>query len=160
MARQKERIERMKAKNRYGSIGTVSHATMRPEDLIRRFISELDYIKLDRTTRNEVRAIQKDSRKEGYYDTEDCHYDLERLFDILDSVALPYFYFGSHPGDGSDYGFWLSEDAIEEFDGLKVSDLSEIPAGHTGEVMLVNDHGNVSLYACNNGKVKAVWEVV
>jgi hypothetical protein len=48
----------------------------------------------------------------------------------------------------------------EDFDGLKVSDLSEVPPGHTGEVLLVNDHGNMSLYNCNRGGHREVWGVV
>lgn len=33
-----------------------------------------------------------------------------------------------------------------EFEGLKVNDLSEVPAGYKGLVLHINDHGNVSLY--------------
>lgn len=84
----------------------------------------------------------------------------ETLFDALDECAPPYFYFGSHPGDGADYGFWLSEEALQDFDGLKVSDLSEVPSDYSGEVLHVNDHGNTSLYAADNGKLEAIWEIV
>lgn len=33
-----------------------------------------------------------------------------------------------------------------QFDGLKVSDLSEVPEEYEGEILHVNDHGNVTLY--------------
>lgn len=47
-----------------------------------------------------------------YWDSEECLYLLnETLFDILNDYAPEGYYFGSHPGDGSDYGFW----EIEEF---------------------------------------------
>ena len=96
-----------------------------------------------------------------YYETEDSGYDLEDLFDALNEYAMPGFYFGSHPGDGADYGFWLDEDIEHNFDGLKVDDLSEIPTGYIGEVLHVNDHGNMTLYYNGaNGRLYEIWSIV
>ena len=36
---------------------------------------------------------------------------VESLFNILDSIAPDGTYFGAHPGDGSDFGFWPYEDS-------------------------------------------------
>jgi hypothetical protein len=141
----------------YGTIGTVSHATMRPEDLIPSFCEELRSLG-HRST--ELSRIEKDSRREGYYETEQADYDLESLFNMLDEHAPAWMYFGSHPGDGSDYGFWLSDSLEDDFDGLKVDDLSEIPTGYTGEVLHVNDHGNMTLYARKRGKLSEIWAIV
>ncbi len=99
-----------------------------------------------------------------YYGTEDAGWDLESLFEALDSYSPPYFYFGAHPGDGSDYGWWLPEGFAEEFEsdgnGVKVGDLADVPKGYRGEVLLVNDHGNVTLYSYGRGKAREVWAVV
>jgi hypothetical protein len=153
----------MRKNNYRRNIGSVSHATMREEDLIPAFIWELRQMKpLRREDRRLLRAIEARMEKPGYYDSEDSSFDLnECLFDALDTYALPYFYFGAHPGDGSDYGFWLSEHLEDDFDGLKVNDLSEVPANYSGEVLLVNDHGNMSLYIkSRNGRVREIWSVV
>jgi hypothetical protein len=100
-------------------------------------------------------------KREDYFESEDASIDLsEGLFDALDSYALPYFYFGAHPGDGADYGFWLSEEWEMCFDGLKVADLDEVPKGYSGEVMHVSDHGNLTLYNYSRGRGREVWSIV
>lgn len=144
------------------NIGSVSTATMREEDLIPTFISELRSMKpLHRKDSELIRDIEAHIRRnEDYFQSEDAGYDLEALFEALEAYALPYFYFGSHPSDGSDYGFWLSEFFEQDFEGLKVSDLSEVPTGFSGEVLLVNDHGNTSLYTYSRGRGREVWAVV
>lgn len=43
------------------------------------------------------------------WDSEDIAYLLEELFDTLNSYAPTGYYFGSHIGNGSDYGFWKIE---------------------------------------------------
>jgi len=43
-----------------------------------------------------------------------------------------------------------------DFDGKVVDDLSKVPSHYTGEVLEVNDHGNVTLYEYNQGKGKEI----
>jgi len=135
---------------------------MRPEDLIPAFLDCLEAQRpCSRAHRKLAREIRARMESEKYFDSEDSQFDLEELFDVLGEYSPTGFYFGSHPGDGADYGFWLSEDFAEEFDGLKVSDLSEVPTGYAGEVLYVNDHGNMSLYLYSrNGRKVELWSVV
>jgi hypothetical protein len=144
---------------------TVSHATMRSEDLIPAFLDELGY--LAGKSRNHaddhrfIREVNKRMEADDYYESEEADYDLEELFTRLDGYSAPYFYFGAHPGDGSDYGFWLSEGIEEAFDGLTVSDLADVPRDYAGEVLLVNDHGNTSLYAkARTQEPREIWAIV
>ena len=89
---------------------------------------------------------------------------IDDLMDALGEFAAPYCYFGANEGDGSDYGFWPSIDSLEDAcryeDVLKVSDLSEIPADYVGEVMLVNDHGNVTFGTAEKGEFVTIWDCV
>lgn len=82
---------------------TISHGTMRPEDLIPKFLEVLEELnpKVGESAKrwNEL-AIQEAQSQ-----------FLSELFDLLDQEAPEGFYFGPHPGDGSDYGFWQQEEA-------------------------------------------------
>jgi hypothetical protein len=46
---------------------------------------------------------------------------------------------------------WMSD--MDDFDGLRVSDTSEVPDDYSGEVLHVNDHGNATLYVADNGSI-------
>ena len=180
-------------------IGSVSSGTMRPEDLIPAFCSELEYrakhdtwipAKVRRAHLAAVRDINASMQTHGetdgydakgeyhydagdYYESEDAESDLESLFDALEAYAGPYFYFGAHPGDGADYGYWLSESWDEDFTSplcpicgegtsvqIKVNDLTDVPNRFRGEVAVVNDHGNVTLYVKTARTMREVWSIV
>ena len=153
---------------RYADLGSISHATMRNEDLIPCFRDELEALlsrQSKRFKRKEYRAVIREADKiikSEDWDSEDAGYTLEALFEALEAFAPPYAYFGAHEGDGSDYGFWLGDWFTHgEFDGLKVSSLSDIPKGYRGEVLEINDHGNMTLgYVNSRGDFKTIWAVV
>ena len=79
--------------------GSISHGTMREEDLIPAFEGALDCLGI---------------AYNAEYDPDDMEdqswYCWEHLVELLDSAAPNGYYFGSHPGDGSDYGFWENEE--------------------------------------------------
>lgn len=138
-------------------IGTISHGTGRTIDLLDAFSAELR------------RILGKEGSESWPYATtlrgaDDCVAEIEEtdvepadageivneLIDYLNEFAPPYCYFGSHEGDGSDFGFWPSreaiEDAVADGDLLRVEDAGELPEGYVGEWLLVNDHGNATLF--------------
>ena len=145
------------------NIGSVSSDTMRPEDLIPSFLWELKRQKpLKKAHRALIKDIEERMEADDYYESEDSEYDLnESLFDALDEYAPAYFYFGAHPSDGADFGFWLREDFEQEFDGPKVSSSDELPKDYFGEFLIVNDHGNMTLMVRHrNYRVTEIWAVV
>lgn len=149
-------------------IGSVSSGTMREEDLIPSFMDELEslskkqYAELRRDHKEELAILEKDSDEWTNDDLESLSYFLnEILFEKLSEFAPPYFYFGSHPGDGSDYGFWFSEEAFEQAvqDGevIKCAQLpnrTERKLDDCEYYAVVSDHGNVTLY---DRAGKEVW---
>ena len=135
------------------TIGTVSHGTLRSEDLLGAFSNELrclvgkeaaaawPYLST-LTGADDCLAEIQDSDSEPA-DTQEI---INELIDFLSALAPPYCYFGAHPGNGSDFGFWPDFDAIEEEDLPRVEDASELPDDFVGEWLLVNNHGNATLY--------------
>lgn len=103
--------------------GSVSTATLRGEDLIPafcRFLRENDaemYSKLLEEWRDSLPhtghydvlgEITEDwiERNTGEDSGDNAGFLLEELFDYLNEIAPDNCYFGSHPGDGADFGFW------------------------------------------------------
>jgi hypothetical protein len=90
---------------------SVSTGTMREEDLIPVFESILK----DQGVKLTGRPIEVNNllghRKVSEVGRERISIYLnETLFDLMDSIAPDGCYFGAHPGDGADYGFWEGEE--------------------------------------------------
>jgi hypothetical protein len=113
--------------------GSISHGTMRPCDLLPAFMGLLEAIMtkeewhsfwkeneevLDKIAPEGVYLIEDDSAYQAdLWNSDEVAFFLnERLFDALNERAPDGYRFGAHDGDGSDYGFWLSE-AEEDTNG-------------------------------------------
>lgn len=104
-------------------IGTIIHGTMRAQDLIPAFADALDRYSVGSKNADLIamaRAIDWSlvaDHPEWRFGAEEpwrfwlnANDILEALFDRLDELAPAESYFGAHPGDGADYGFWPTED--------------------------------------------------
>ena len=158
-------------------LGTVIHATLRPQDLVPAFLERLHSLEPETHARllTDFRCIAL-SDDDPWWDSEDCaHFLNEDLFDALNNCAPDYVYFGSHEGDGSDFGFWINWEAIEEaiHDGElpQVNDRAKGGKGthsphYVGMWIHINDHGNATLYNRirggfgESGKDTIIWTVV
>lgn len=173
----------------HADIGSVSTGTMREEDLIPRFLEELQDQLNTRSLHNAplydnaeeqqaaVREYERvtevmadiESRlydddgdvREGYFESGEASLDLwETLSTELEQFSPPYCYFGSHPGDGCDYGYWPGEGLEWDFEGLRVDDTGDVPDEYVGEVLHVNERGNTTLYVADAGSLDEVWSIV
>jgi hypothetical protein len=96
--------EQLKAKP-----GSVIHGTLRPQDLVPAF---LDYLREHGVEMNGLGLPLPDDDHD-WWQSEECSWLLhETLFYAMDDLAPVGHYFGAHPGDGSDFGYW--PDAEEE----------------------------------------------
>lgn len=138
---------------RYPPIGSISSGTLHPQDLIPAFADFLESLTLGdtvlahdeglrRTVANALGEYQDAFTDDGESLRPDIDEGelLETLTGALEAVAGPYTYFGAHPGDGADFGFWPSLDSIEDLP-------TEEDAEEGEDFKEVNDHGNVTVRA-------------
>jgi hypothetical protein len=96
--------------------GTVIHGTMRPQDLIPAFLDELRerdgaaYMQIVFAPFGPVPSDAELDDRHEWWASDEAADLLETLFDALGTAAPEGFFFGAHPGDGSDYGFWPMEE--------------------------------------------------
>lgn len=93
--------------------GTVIHGTLRTADLLDAFADELERLITmaslpadphpgNMTLVHEARAVAPE--------TDEADEIVQDLIDALNEYAPDGHYFGSHPGDGADFGFWAVEE--------------------------------------------------
>jgi hypothetical protein len=96
--------------------GTVSHGTMRNVDLIPAFLEVLQQCNSPAWEQLQMQphplppSYALEDPGSDWWHSEEADYFVEELFDALDACAPEGHYFGAHPGDGSDFGFWPSEE--------------------------------------------------
>lgn len=170
--------------------GTVSHGTLRTEDLLNAFANELEWQirrngeyfsqpehfafrdKLNKLVGDAFdmfdesgETLTTEADENGWADEM-----VNNLADCLSNNFAPmYGSFGSHPGDGSDFGYWLDVDHAKESVDFVSSRGQEFPADDfRGEWLHINDHGNCTLYvrqdsgagSDDNHQDEEIWSVV
>jgi hypothetical protein len=158
------------------ALGSISHGTLRPQDLLSSFLSELEW-QLQRNRNYFAQPENRDERDklngligeaqdcftDDGQDIRDESYDVaeemvnERFPDALQTFCKPYCYFGAHGGDGSDFGYWPSHDQIEELPQISDNSAEAIAAEQSDDcltdVYYVNDHGNVTVYGADGSVI-------
>jgi hypothetical protein len=99
--------------------GTLIHGTMRAADLIPAFLAEFKHIDpngyagyldgLEADGYNADVLLNMDDDHE-WYASDDATELVDELFTMLDERSPEGCYFGAHPGDGCDYGYWRIEE--------------------------------------------------
>ncbi len=104
------------------SIGTISSGTLRPEDLIEAFLSELRPLRLSRQDRAAFRKLEREYEAidPDADPTDDDPDPAEVLSDILGEIEViaesyvpDYCYLGATEGDGAEIGVWPVTEALE-----------------------------------------------
>lgn len=148
-------------------LGTVSHGTLRYQDLIPAFLdvlTRLDAEKADKI-RGGIPAEAFEDDNHEFWLSEEASYILnEDLFDELNNHAPDFVYFGTQIGDGSAFGFWIDYDAIQEavVNGEAIF-ADEIPEDEPQDditiVFVGNENKVSSMWQYYDGQWHEVWSV-
>ena len=154
-------------------IGSISTGTLRTEDLLEEFAWELHRLDNDSTLPEDVEKLRSSSHdmeegNDGFgerclncdeleddlgllcYEAregirEQASYLVQELSAALNAYAPIFCYFGSHPGDGADFGFWPDVDALEEeiryAEDTEDADTKYLPDANV--LVQISDHGNI-----------------
>ena len=144
---------------RYAKIGCVSSGTLSTRDLLDTLAYELA-CQVKRQPKRYPRREAMKLVREAYrvLETDDDRRIvgadiLDELYEALEEFAPPYCTFGGAEDDPANIGYWAQDPRECGFDGITVDDLADIPKGYAGEILLVNDHGNMTFgYKSRTGK--------
>jgi len=150
-------------------LGTISHGTLRTQDLLPAFLETLTarggeipkdlecgtHIEYLNWPSLDTTACDDDDK---FWDSEDAMWDMEALTDALQTLCPPFVYFGTLEGDGSDFGFWPDRDSIEEIMPLdRTVGEGDDEITIDGVIVQVSDHGNVTVMDLERN---VLWSVV
>tara|TARA_R100000306_G_scaffold23842_2_gene27194 strand:+ start:486 stop:1025 length:540 start_codon:yes stop_codon:yes gene_type:complete len=104
------------------TLGTLIEGTLRTEDLIESFADELKMLTSKTQTHNHLlqeasqilEALLKSHQYLPMKLEEEASSILNDLSEAINQYCLPYTYFGAHPDDGADFGFWIEVDNLNE----------------------------------------------
>ena len=136
-------------------LGSISTGTLRTEDLLEAFASTLQQFNRTHPLLGEYLDIHANDAWDS-----DKAADLlnEGFFNALQEYCPPFVYFGTHPGDGADFGFWPDIDTIQEIVNIAECDASQgISCPDDGVIVQVSDHGNVTVMDMERN---VLWSVV
>ena len=133
-------------------LGSISTGTLKIDDLLEATATTLNNLGSTVTT-----------------DTHTWEYDDEMLLSIymeaLNELCPPFVYFGTHPGDGADFGFWPDMDRLNEElhfasnvcgDKLIRDCACDDENCDDGILVNVSDHGNVTVMDMERN---VIWSV-
>ena len=141
------------------TLGTVVSGTLQPFDLADAFATELACFAPDHPLVKEWDSSSYDEDALTDEQLDELQFLVDDLQDALQEFAPPFCYFGAHPGDGCDFGYWFDHDSFD--DARRYKEVIEVEPDDAEVIARlvadsgasyachVNDHGNVTLYDCN-----------
>lgn len=155
------------------SLGSISHDTLRTQDLLSAFLHELEW-NIRRNGAffsNPENFALRDKLNSLIGDAQDCFDEDGNDIDpkkedeaselinetlpntLTEYFAPPYCSFGAHEGDGSDFGYWPNWGEIDDLPQVSDNSDEAITAEQSDDyrtdVRYVNDHGNTTIYGAD-----------
>lgn len=130
---------------------SISAGTLRDQDLIETFMTFIENVRVEVNMFINAWNILKIERDGAKGDEQWSSWFLnEELFELLDEIAPEGCYFGSHVGDGCDFGFWVNDEIFEVSPEL---DEDEMEA-YIGPPAKKHD-ATIIVYSTSNGLIQS-----
>jgi len=102
------------ATNQPFRLGSISTGTLRTEDLLESFTATLN--RLDNTNPLIAEALDLIASDDWTEEQQEAASYMvnETLIDAIQTHCPRFVFFGAHPGDGADFGFWVDLDALQD----------------------------------------------
>ena len=131
------------------TLGSVSSGTLRAEDLLPVFAAIMrQFLTVNGHASLYVERAETIVRNE-FYDMELADELVGKLMDGIQGYCPPFVFFGAHPGDGADFGFWPDWEALDQamFQKYGESLILDVRGEETLDttIIQVRDHGNVTV---------------
>ena len=158
---------RHRTKLRTLPLGSISHGTLRPVDLAEACIDAASVLSLEAKDRKVFNSARRELNKH-FIDADNSDEAVSEIYDelftILSNYTPPFTYFGMNEGDGSDLGVWIDWHSIQDAEHSGAAKKGDtLPAAGRGNpplFIVVNDHGNMTLYRHARTRWVELWSVV
>lgn len=94
---------------------SVIHGTLRNCDIIPALCDVIQdtpaYLQLLASSGSPIHAAMNrmEDKSDDWWNSEEATDLCQELFEVCDKYAPEGYYFGAHPGDGSDFGYWKTD---------------------------------------------------
>ena len=140
------------------TVGAISEGTLQPIDLAESYLYELKRIE------GNTQRVRDFTREWDHLSQHEDHSALcDGLRDALESLAPDYLYFGATGGDGACIGWWPDWTCLETNPYGTLGKGDTLPTANKSapdHFLVVNDHGNSTLYRRANNRWIEVWGCV
>lgn len=121
--------------------GSISSGTRRRQDLIPTFLTELHHRDPAAYAQIVVDGgipayVQDEGDASEWWDSDDAISLLDELQEALELAAPDHLYFGTHDGDGSDFGYWMPADTYERYVTLELDSMGFETAADARQYLL------------------------
>lgn len=157
----------MASKRKYLRLGSISHGTLKTKDLLSALLDAADDIVLTRVDRSRINKarLELDAFNAASEDVQESAMDdlnetYEDVLDLLQNYVPLFTYLGMHEGDGSDLGVWTAIDHTDSDELPRGDELPRATLDSPAYFLVVNDHGNATLYYRARTRWVELWAVV
>ncbi len=149
-------------------LGSISTGTLRTEDLLPAYLFALEGLSQAKGTGFNQELIEIGFAysqcgvgfgpiSEWPIDEDEAVEIMERIATTIQELCPPFVYFGAHPGDGADFGFWPDWDALKSHINLREGESLPDDVEIDGVIIHALDDNHITIMDFDR---KVLWSTV